>query len=251
MRIHVAGSLTVTSGDRLVRERDLPGGQGRVVLAMLAVEHRRAVARDELAEELWPEHLPRSWETALRAIVSKLRTSLTAGGVPANELIANAFGCYQLRLPSAGWLDIDAARDALHDAEIQLTRGQPGAATANALVTSLICRRPFLSGHYGPWALSQRDRLQALRLRAEECLAEAFAATGDYERSARAAEQALTLDPYRERLYQRLMRTHALAGDRAAAAHTYMRCRELFARELGIQPTPTTIALFREAVASG
>jgi len=139
----------------------------------------------------------------------------------------------------------------LHDAETQLSRGEAGAAAANALVTSLVCRRPFLSGHYGPWACSRRDHLQALRLRAEECLAEAFAATGDYVRSARAAEQALALDPYRERLYQRLLRTHALAGDRAAAAHAYLRCREIFARELGIEPTPTTIALFREAVARG
>jgi len=60
---------------------------------MLAVEHRRAIARDELADELWPEQPPRSWETALRAVVSKLRTALSASGVAADNLIANAFGC--------------------------------------------------------------------------------------------------------------------------------------------------------------
>lgn len=251
MRVYVTGPLVVEAGDAVVHERDLPGGQGRIVLAMLAVEHRRSVSRDELADELWPDCLPASWDTALRAVVSKVRAVLGATGMRPEELIANAFGCYQLRLPRNGWLDLDAATRALHEAETELGRGNAGAAGAAATVTSLICRRPFLPGVHGPWTLDRRQRIERLRLRAEECLAEAWAAAGDYTRSVRAAEQALALDPYRETLYRRLMRSHALAGDRAAAARAYQRCRELLARELGIEPAPATIELFRESVAAG
>jgi DNA-binding SARP family transcriptional activator len=248
VRIYVTGPVVVEVGETVVRERDLPGAQGRTVLAMLAVEHRRPVSRDELADELWPDRPPPSWESALRAIVSKVRTALAPAGLRAEELIGNAFGCYQLRLPRDGWLDLDAAAGALHEAETALARGDAAAAAVHANVASLVFRRPFLPGSYGAWTLARRERVAALRVRAEECLAEAWAATGDFTRSVRAAEKALALDPYREGLYRRLIRSHALAGDRAAAAHAYRRCSELLRRELGVEPTPATVELFRETV---
>jgi DNA-binding SARP family transcriptional activator len=247
MRIYVTGSLAVAADGAVVREDDLPG-QARLVLAMLAVEHRRPLTRDELADELWPERLPRSWETALRAVVSKLRSALTAAGIPTEQLISSAFGCYELRLPRGAWLDLDAAADALHVAESQLERGEVESARANATVTSMICARPFLAGVYAPWTVATRVRITTLRLRAAECLAEAWAASGDSARSARAAEQALALDPFRETTVRRLISAYAALGDRAAAANAYRRCRELLARDLGVAPAPETVALF-EALA--
>ena len=80
MRIYVLGPLTVESGTSVLHERDLPGNQARVALAMLAVEHRRPISRDEIADELWPDRLPSSWQTALRAIISKVRIGLTDAG---------------------------------------------------------------------------------------------------------------------------------------------------------------------------
>lgn len=247
MRIYVAGSLTVESGGAVFDERGLPGGQGRVILAMLAVEHRRPLSREEIADELWPSELPRSWKTALRAVVSKLRAAFAASGISPHRLITNAFGCYQLHLPRDGWLDVDAARDCLHAATTALRREDAHSVLPNARVTSLICRQPFLAGQYGTWTCAQRDRLEDFRVRAEACLADAYAMLSEHELSALAAETALGLDPYRERLHQRLIRSRLLAGDRAGAAHAFERCRELFDTELRIQPTATTLALMREA----
>jgi SARP family transcriptional regulator, regulator of embCAB operon len=247
VRIYVVGSLTVEVGEALVRERDLPGSQGRTVLAMLAVEHRRPLGREELADELWPERLPPSWETALRAVVSKVRTSLGAAGLEP-DLIGNAFGCYQLRRPRDSWLDLEAAAGALHAAETELARGDAAAAATSATVTCLICSRPFLPGVYSPWVLGTRERVAGLHLRARECLAEAFAELGEFSRSAHAAETALRIDPYREPLYQRLIRSRALAGDRVGAARVFARYRDLLARELGLEPTAETVAVYREAV---
>ncbi|MGZ4306941.1 MAG: AfsR/SARP family transcriptional regulator [Solirubrobacteraceae bacterium] len=247
MRIYVLGQLTVEAGDAVARERNLPGNQARVALAMLAVEHKHPLSRDQIADELWPERLPASWETALRAVISKVRSTLNAAGL-ASDLIRSAFGCYQLCLGD-GWLDLDAAADALHNAQADLARGNPVAATANATVTCLICSRPFLPGHYGPWTLRQRDRINNLHLHGQQCLAEARARIGDFERSAHAAEVALSLDPYREATYQRLIRSRALAGDRIGAASVFNRYRDLIETELGIEPTPETIAAFQEAIA--
>jgi DNA-binding SARP family transcriptional activator len=101
---------------------------------------------------------------------------------------------------------------------------------------------------YGPWTLRQRDRIRDLHLYGRQCLAEARALMGDYERSAQAAEVALTLDPYREAIYQRLIRSRALAGDRIAAASVFHRYRKLIESELGIEPSPETIATFQDAI---
>jgi DNA-binding SARP family transcriptional activator len=87
-----------------------------------------------------------------------------------------------------------------------------------------------------------------VHVEARECLAEAHARTGEYGLSARAATAALALDPYRESLYQRLIRSRALAGDRMGAASVFARYRDLMIHDLGIAPTPETVAVFREAV---
>ena len=246
MRVYVLGRLTVEGDSGLLLQRDLPGNQARVALAMLAVEHRHPISRDEIADELWPEQLPASWQTALRAIISKVRSSLANAGVEPSS-IENAFGCYQLQL-DGGWLDLDAATDALHDAQAELRSGNAMAAAAHATVTCILCGRPFLPGAYGPWTLRQRERISDLHLQARECLADARAAIGDFKRSAQAAEIALTLDPYREAVYQRLIRSRALAGDRIGAAAVFDRYRKLAERELGIEPTAATLAAYREAI---
>ena len=233
----------------MVHERALPGNQARVALAMLAVEHRHPLSRDQIADELWGDRLPPSWDTALRSVISKVRAALGAGGVPP-DLITNAFGCYRLRL-GGGWLDLDAAVYALHDAERALERGDSAAAAAAATVTCLICRRPFLPGVYGPWTLRRRESIVELHATARQCLAEARADMGDYARSARAAEAALSLDPYREAAYQRLMRSRALAGDRMGAAAVFAQYGRLMRSQLGIEPTAATVAAFRESMAQG
>jgi DNA-binding SARP family transcriptional activator len=241
----VVGSLTVDDGDAVLRERELPGNQGRLALAMLAVEHRHPVSRDQLADELWPEALPPSWETALRAVISKVRAAAARAGV--RPIIDNAFGCYQLHL-GTGTLDLELAADALHRAEAQVARSESRPAAVNALLACIVCRRPFLRGLYNPWTLAQRDRVRDLHVAARQLLAQAFAATGDYAGSVRHAQHAVDLDPYREELHQLLIVSRARAGDRLGAARVFNRYRELMRDELGVEPTRETVAIFDEAL---
>lgn len=225
-----------------------PARELRSVAGDLLDRPRDRQHRDRIADELWPEGLPRSWETALRAVISKVRSALAGAGLPP-DLIASAFGCYRLNLQS-GSLDIDDAEAALHTAETRLVRGDARAAAVDALVACSICRRPFLPGLYNAWTLAQRDRLRGLHVEARQCLAEAHALLGDFTRSAHAAQRALDLDPYREPLYRRLIRSRALAGDRMGAAAAFVRYSGLMRDELGVEPTPETVAAFNEAVAA-
>jgi DNA-binding SARP family transcriptional activator len=241
LRIYLTGRLVVESGDQLLDAGRLPGKQGRLAFAYLVNERKRPVPRDELAEVLWGEQLPPAWETALRAVVSKLRSALAAVGIAEPDLITGALGCYQVALPAHGWIDTEAAASAIHEAETALRSGRIADACGPGLVAAQIARRPFLPGEEAGWIGKQRAILHAIHLRALETLVEVWLASADYALAVRDAEEAINLEPYRETSYQQLMRVRAAAGDRAGALAAYERLRELLANELGVDPSPETV----------
>ena len=101
-----------------------------------------------------------------KAIVSKVRAAISRAGLPGAELIRNAFGGYQFRLPRNGWVDVDAVVLAVHLAEAALKGGDLDGAAGHAFVARLITARPFLPGVEGIWADEWRRKLQELRIRA-------------------------------------------------------------------------------------
>ncbi|MGQ0671097.1 MAG: AfsR/SARP family transcriptional regulator [Actinomycetota bacterium] len=251
LRIYLAGKVCLERGSLLIPERRFPGPQGRLVFAMLAVEHERAVTHEEIADELWGERATRAWDTALRAIVSRLRTVVGDAGLDASKSIESAFGCYQLRLPTDAWIDLEAAADAVHRAESALRAGRPREANGWALVACSVTRRPFLPGQEGPWASRRRAALRDIRVRALECRAEILIGKGDHALAARDAEEVLDLEPFRETGYQLLMRAHAGGGNPAEALRAFERCRALLADELGASPSPDTETLYLEILRAG
>ncbi len=76
----------------MIDEARFPGRQGRLVFAYLAAEQGRPVPRDELAEALWGEAPPPTWDKALTVIVSKLRGLLAEHGGGANALTGGGCG---------------------------------------------------------------------------------------------------------------------------------------------------------------
>lgn len=245
LRVYLTGRVRVERGEVLVDEADLPGRQGRLALALLIAERDRPVPRDELAEELWGENLPAAWDKGLRALLSKVRHALGTVGI-APEALSYAFGCYQLQLPADAWVDVEAASDAVHRAEVALAAGAPQHAYGWAYVGYHITRRPLLVGEEGPWATRYRRWLQGLRLRALDCVVEYNTATGEFPEAVRAAEDALALDPLRESTYQRYMRALAAAGSRGEALRVWQRCRQVLADELGTSPSAQTESVYLE-----
>lgn len=247
LRIYLTSQVRVEHADVLIGERDLPGRQGRVALALLVAERDRPVTRDELAEELWLDQPPAAWDKAIMAVVSKLRAALRRAGL-GDAALATSLGCYQLRMPSDTWVDIEAAADAVHRAETALAVGDPRAAYPWAYVAYQVGRRPFLAGEDGPWVRRKRIQLREIYLRALDSTVECAAANGELAEAIQAAEDALAVEPFRETTYQRLMRVHAAAGNRAEALRAYERCRTVLAEELGVPPSPETDAAYTAIV---
>jgi len=245
LRIYLAGEVAVERGDQLLREAELAGRQGRLALVYLVAERERAVTQSELAELLWPDSLPPSWPVALSAVISKLRRRLATLGLDRDRIIANAFRCYQFRPPADSWIDLEAAADAVHQAEGAVLANQPGAAYGPALIATTIARRPFLVGEDATWVATRRQRLRDLLARALDCRVESLLWNGELSLALDQARATVELEPFRESGYRRLMQVLIKQGDRAEAVRVYNECRRLLADELGVAPSGETESLRR------
>src|SRR3954453_19491065 len=72
VRIQICGRITVEIDGRR-REEALPGRQGRILLAYSVLHRHDLITRDELIFALWGDVPPRAVDSALGALLSKLR----------------------------------------------------------------------------------------------------------------------------------------------------------------------------------
>ena len=125
LSVSLTGRVSIGSESVLIDEDRLPGRQGRLVFAYLAIEQGRPVPRDELADALWGQTPPATWEKALGVIASKLRALLCECGVDGAKALTAAFGCYRLELPEGSWVDFVAAARGVDEAEAALAADDP------------------------------------------------------------------------------------------------------------------------------
>lgn len=245
MKISLAGRFAAESGDVALSALQFPGRQGRLLFACLVVAEGKQTTRGELAEALWQDNPPVTWESALRLLVSKLRKVLADGPDGDRAELLATDGGYRLELPAGTWVDVFAAESAAREAQDCLVAGAPDEAIAAATLAESLLREPFLPGEEGNWVQAKRSECEGVRARALNTLADASLRSGGAEASVQWAEQAIEVEPFRDSGYRRLMAAHAAAGNRAEALQVYDRCRRLLAEELGAYPSPETEAAYR------
>jgi DNA-binding SARP family transcriptional activator len=214
-------------------EDELPGRQGRLLLAYLAVNRDRVASRDELAQALWPRGLPAAPEMALSALLSKLRRLLPDTAVEGRSQL-------RLELGPGARVDVEAARDGIHRAEALIAAQDWYGSIGPTLVAHNISQRRFLPGEEGDWIEELRRELGDIRVRALECTARRSLALGGSEVviAERTARRLIDLSPYRESAYAVLMEAFERQGNIAEALRVYENLRGLLRDELGASPSP-------------
>jgi DNA-binding SARP family transcriptional activator len=239
LTIHLAGRLEV-SDNGVLADLDGLGQLGRVALAYLVVERRRAVTHGELAEAIWGDRLPRTWQSALRGVVARLRTLFGRVGLVPDEIIVTTPGSYQLVLPADAEVDLEVAFAALRLAERSLEGGNARRAVEQSALASSLADQPLLPGAEGSWVDQQLEQWSDLRLSAMLVHAASLREIGKTADSIIVAERLVALDPLRESSYLCLMTSHAQAGNRALALRALSRCRAALVEHLGIEPSLPT-----------
>ena len=181
LRLTLPACLATTAA----MESRLGGRHLPVLLWILGSERRHPVSHEELAEALWGEDLPESWEASLRMAISKVRAFLVeAGFEPAS--LRSVGGAYQLELGQVV-VDLETATAELQAAERALAAGQAADAADRAAQARALLESPFLPGSGGPWVESRRNQLRALLVRALELEAETFGASARLDAAMAAA----------------------------------------------------------------
>ena len=243
VRIYLCGRVIVERNGRVSSDAALGGRQGRLLVAFLGTRRTQPVSKAQLIDAIWGSRTPPSAETAVNALVSKVRASLRKLGLPRPHGVATEVGTYQFVVPSA-WIDVEDARTAIDRAEGALRGDALSNAWASANVAAAITRQPFLPDEEHPWVHQQRAQLQRVWRRSLIVLSAVSVRNGEHELGIQHAAEALSAEPFDEIAYQALMRAHALAGNRAEALRVYANCRKLFRDELGAEPSEQTAAVF-------
>jgi len=207
VRVQLCGRVCVEIGGER-REGLLPGPQGRRLFAYLTLHRLGALSRRDLVNAIWGDDPPAAPETALGALLSRLRRALAPIAV----------GAARLSLPDDAWVDLEAAREAAHRAESAMVRGDL------------------------PWIADVRRELEALYLRALEAYAGASLRVGGTELATaeRSARELVARAPFSESGYRVLMEALAQRGNVAQALQVYDDLVRLLSDELGVPPSPAT-----------
>jgi DNA-binding SARP family transcriptional activator len=204
----------------------LPIKKTQALVVWLALE--ASVSRAVLCDALWPSLDEPAARRNLRRELARLREAGAAG-----LLVADGD-----RLALAASVALD-----LHAVDRAPTGGMPQALLA-------AYRGPMADGLHLDDAPAFNTRLEAARQRwhgrwrqAHEACAGAARSVGDLVGAIGHLQTLLDDEPLQEQHHQDLMALLAQAGRRGDALAQFERCRDLLARELGLQPLPATLAL--------
>lgn len=204
-------------------------------LALLAylVATRRPVARNYLAELLWPETSATDGRGHLRRAIHDLTQKLP------NALIADY---YTVAIDPACFGQSDLARfEALRRLETESELREAAG----------LCRGPFLEGidlddclAFEAWLTAERETWRQRETAVVERLLALHLQNSCFERALEAGWQLLRLEPWREERYSQLMMLLARNGDPGMAVKVYKRYRRTLVDELNVEPSAELLALY-------
>src|ERR671915_433553 len=139
MDIRLCGRLALEHNGESLEDK-LPGRQGRLLLAYLALAGGRAGSRNELIEALWHHRPPADPDAALRTLLSRLRAALPEGKIEGRRELS-------LSLGAGDRLDLEEAHRALDRARSAAAQGAWEAAEAAACSALDVAGAPLLPGH--------------------------------------------------------------------------------------------------------
>ena len=231
MRVQLLGPTQVSGADAPLGPRD------RVVLGALCVQPGHVLAAEVLANALWGEDLPKSWNKVVQGSVMRLRRAL---GFTAIETTMDG---YRVAL-AKGQLDTVEFEHQVARGRTFLALSEPErAATTFEAALGLWRGAPF--GELLEWdpARAEAERLVDVRRAVEEDLVAAHLAAGRAVEAAAEAGPLVAREPFRERRWALLATALYQTGRQGEALDVLRRAGTTLRDDLGLDPGPELVEL--------
>jgi DNA-binding SARP family transcriptional activator len=245
LRIHLFGKFCVRRNEIILDGFDARKIQELFCYLLLHRDH--SLPRETLASILWPETTTTQSKKNLRQALWQLQSTLGSQNESANDrLLLVDPDWVQLNSEADLWLDVAEFEQVFN--LVQKTPGQKiDSSTAQLLQDTVrLYQGPLLEGWYQDWCLLERERLQSMYLAMLDKLMSFTEVHYDYETGLLYGMRIMCYDRARERTHRRMMRLYYLLGDRAEALRQYERCAAALDEELGISPSKSTQALYKQ-----
>lgn len=245
-RVKLFGGLEVMVGERSVREKDWRKRKARMLFAMLALERGRQLSREQILEHVWPDMPEDRAKNNFYVVWSTMKSALMGGASGPCLYVENTGGLCSI-VRDAVRSDVDEFEECLVTARQAEAKGDAKIGIEAYQRMATVYRGELLPGDlYDDWFAPIRDRYRldfvASMLRVVDLLLE----RDDPCEAAVYARRAIEVDPFREDLYQALLKCQIAAGQRSAAIETFVACKTQIAEELGLDPAPETVALYQQ-----
>ena len=231
-------------------EQVLEGFDARKVQELfcyLLLHRNHSLPRETLAGLLWPDTTTIQSKKNLRQALWQLQSALGSQTEPLNDRVLLVEPEWvQLNLEANFWLDVvifEKAFDLVQKVPEQELDAQRVQVLQDAVQ---LYQGPLLEGWYQDWCLLEREHLQNMYLTMLDKLMGYCEVYRDYETSLLYGMRIMCYDRARERTHRRLMRLYYLLGDRAEALRQYERCAAALDEELGVNPSKSTLTLYRQ-----
>ena len=238
LAVRALGPFAVWRGAEPVDARDWKREKARQIFQLLLTYPRQWFYREQIIDHLWP-HLPpdaaeRDFKVALSALNRALEPGRQRGASP--FFVTRRESVYGLNPAAPIAVDTD-------DFE-RLAASDDVAQLREALA---LYQEDYLpDAVYEDWSAAERQRLRHLYLLTAERLARHLLQAKQWDEAIQVCQTILARDNCWEGAYRLLMRAHAAQDNRPQVHSVYQRCVATLDEELGVEPSPTTQALFQE-----
>ena len=243
LALRLLGGFQVRVGGRTLE--GLRSSRARELLAYLVLHPEVAHVRGRLAFLFWPDSSEEQARTNLRNVLHLLRS--------AHEVLDASLHVTSTTLQ---WRPV---QEVTVDVERFLAAVDIAIATGPDQVDTFIdcCRTAvglyageLLGGVDGEWLIPWREKLRENHRLVLTSLATALIDSGRPGEAAGIVRQLVLTDPLDEAAHRLLIEAHVRAGDRARAMRAYHECVATLERELAVEPSRATLALYESLLGS-
>ena len=236
--IRTFGSIEVIANNHILKISDWKTQTSRD-LFLLFLAHPEGLTKEEVGVIFWPDASPGELKLRFKNAIYRMRHAIGSDVVnfQDNYYLFNRTVDYEYDVQ-----DFIAAIKTVSEKK-----------SVNQKIKAYEIAVSIYKGAYLPhldetWVVTDRERYLEMYTKAAEELALLYMNEKEFEASLEVSQSALKFNPYNEPLHRICMRVFSALGNKPAVTHQFDKCRKILLREIGVEPSSQTTALYKSLI---